>query len=212
MSTDIISAFSEEQTAKLTGLTVHRLRYWDRIGFFVPAFATENRRLPFSRVYSFKDLISLQVLKALTIDMNCSLQHLRAVKEKLVNMGEDAWARTTLYVLNRKVVFRDDQTGRFHEPVSGQGVLQIPLKAVRRNMQEAVSALNKRGEDDVGRIVKKKNLNHSTPVVSGTRIPVRAIRNLHEHGKSTAEIIAEYPTLTDEDIQAALRYRDRTAA
>jgi MerR HTH family regulatory protein len=56
--TDVIRA---DQAAKLTGLTVHRLRHWDRTGFFVPSFAAKNRRSPFSRVYSFKDLLSLRL-------------------------------------------------------------------------------------------------------------------------------------------------------
>ena len=206
MVAQIISAFTEEQAARLTGLTVHRLRHWDRTKFFVPSFAAENRRTAFSRVYSFKDLPSLQILKALRVDMGCSLQHLREVKEKLAKLGDDLWSRTTLYVLNKKVVFHDDEAGEIREPVSGQIVLQIPLRVVRAKMQSAVEDLSKRDADDIGQIVRKRNVSHNAPVVAGTRIPVASIRRLSEDGFSAAQIIAQYPSLTDADVQAALRY------
>jgi uncharacterized protein (DUF433 family) len=212
MTTNIIGAYSEEQTANLTGLSVHRLRYWDRTGFFVPSFAAENRRVPFSRVYSFEDLVSLQVLRALTIEARCSVQHLREVKEKLAQLGEHGWAHTTLYVLNRKVVFENDETGELHEPVSGQLVLQIPLRLVRRNMRAAVQELNKRDDADFGRIVRKRNINHNAAVIAGTRIPVAAIKRLSEDGYVADRIIQQYPSLTKEDIEAALRYKEKDAA
>jgi uncharacterized protein (DUF433 family) len=212
MTTNIIGAYSEEQTANLTGLSVHRLRYWDRTGFFVPSFAAENRRVPFSRVYSFEDLVSLQVLRALTIEARCSVQHLREVKEKLAQLGEHGWAHTTLYVLNRKVVFENDETGELHEPVSGQLVLQIPLRLVRRNMRAAVQELNKRDDADFGRIVRKRNINHNAAVIAGTRIPVAAIKRLSEDGYAADRIIQQYPSLTEEDIKAALRYKEKDAA
>jgi MerR HTH family regulatory protein len=42
MTAEVISAFTEEQAARLTGVTVHRLRHWDRTRFFVPSLAAAN--------------------------------------------------------------------------------------------------------------------------------------------------------------------------
>ena len=206
MSSNVIAAFTDEQASRLTGLTVHHLRNWDRTGFFVPEFAAENRRTAFSRVYSFRDLLSLQVLKALRIDMGCSLQHLREVKEKLAHLGDERWAKTTLYVLNRKVVFHDEESDELREPVSGQIVLQIPLKVVRANMRTAVKRLSKRDDDDYGRIEQKRNVSHNSPVIAGTRIPVSSIARLKEDGFSVRQIVDEYPSLSEADVEAALRY------
>ncbi|PIV76514.1 MAG: hypothetical protein COW55_01255 [Rhodobacteraceae bacterium CG17_big_fil_post_rev_8_21_14_2_50_65_11] len=83
----VVSAFTDEQASRLTGLSVGRLRYWDRTGFFSPSLAAENRRVAFSRVYTFNDLLSLQVLKKLLDDMHCSLQHLRDVKGSCREVG-----------------------------------------------------------------------------------------------------------------------------
>lgn len=44
------------------------------------------------------------------------------------------------------------------------------------------------------------------PVVKGTRIPVYLILNLIAHGKTTKQIIEDYPDLTAADIKACLDY------
>jgi DNA-binding transcriptional MerR regulator len=94
---NIVQAFSEEHVERLTGLTVHQLRHWDRTGFFVPSFAAEDRREVLSRVYSFKDLVALRVLAVLRNQFGVSLQHLRQVSHKLSHLADDKWTQTTLY-------------------------------------------------------------------------------------------------------------------
>jgi uncharacterized protein (DUF433 family) len=44
------------------------------------------------------------------------------------------------------------------------------------------------------------------PVIRGTRLTVDYILNLLAHGATADEIIAEYPGLTQEDIQACLLF------
>jgi len=105
MADDIISAFSEEDAERLTGVTVRQLRYWDRTRFFVPSLADENRRQASSRIYTFRDVVCLKILNTIRNESKVPLQHLREVKEKLEHLGEDVWAKTTLYLLNRRVIF-----------------------------------------------------------------------------------------------------------
>lgn len=211
-SNTVIMAFTEDQAAKLTGLTVHRLRHWARTGFFVPSFADEDVASPYSRVYSFSDLLALQVLKALRIDWGCSLQHLREVKAKLAHMGDDMWSRTTLSVLKKKVVFHDTAKGEMREPVSGQIVFEIPLQIVRAKMESAVARLSERNKSEIGHIERKRNVSHNAAVVAGTRVPVASIQRLYEDGYTAAQIIAEYPSLTETDVEAALKYDGKRAA
>lgn len=207
----VISAFSEEQVAKLTGLTVHQLRHWDRTGFYSPAYADENRRAPFSRIYSFKDLVSLQILRALRNDLGCSLQHLREVKQKLEHLGDDKWSRTTLYVLRRKVVFHDSETGELREPVSGQAVFQLPLQVAKANMEGAVRNLRSRDRAKIGTIEQHRRVAHNAFVIGGTRIPVEAIKSFHRAGYTIEGILAEYPDITREDVEAAIAHREKGA-
>jgi uncharacterized protein (DUF433 family) len=42
--------------------------------------------------------------------------------------------------------------------------------------------------------------------IRGMRIPASLIINLVAHGKSTAEILEEYPDLEPEDVQQSLEY------
>jgi uncharacterized protein (DUF433 family) len=205
-ATDVIAAFSEDQVERLTEISKNRLRYWDRTGFFSPSLAHDDRSKAYSRVYSFRDLICLQVLHALRVNLGVSLAHLRDVKEKLSHLGDDMWAKTTLYVLNKRVVFRNSDTHVPEDVVSGQGVLQIPLEIVRSNMQNAVQSLRQRDSSAIGKIERHRSISHNKPVVAGTRIPVKSIKAFAGAGYSIEQIKQEYPILTDEDIVAALNH------
>lgn len=202
----VIAAFTEEEAERLTGVSRSQLRYWDRTEFFVPSLADPDRRQPFSRLYSFRDLICLQVMNAIRNDAKVSLPHLREVKEQLAHMGDDAWAKTTLYILNKRIVFVNPETDTREEVVSGQGVLQIPLIVVRADMAAKVRDARVRSSDDVGRIDQRKSVAHNRPVVSGTRVPVSSIQAFARAGYSVDEIIREYPSLTETDVKAALVY------
>ena len=199
-------AFTEEQTEKLTGISSRQLRSWDRTGFFVPSLAHENRSLTLSRLYSFRDLVSLKVLNALRNDANVSLQHLRSVKDKLSHLGDDMWAKTTLYVLNKRVIFENPETKNKEEVVSGQGILQIPLEVVAGNMRQAVDEMKKRDVSLSGKIERIKGVAGNKPVIAGTRIPVSTIKAFADEGYSADQIMEEYPSLTLDDIEAALSF------
>jgi uncharacterized protein (DUF433 family) len=151
----------------------------------------------------------LKVLNALRNEANVSLQHLRSVKERLSHLGEDVWAKTTLYVLNKKVVFENPETQNKEEVVTGQGVLQIPLMIVTGDMRRAVDEMKKRDVSSLsGKIERIKGIAGNRPVIAGTRIPVSTIKAFADEGFSAEQIIEEYPTLTLEDIQAAIEYSE----
>lgn len=202
----IIAAFSEDHAERLTGISKRQLRYWDRTNFFSPSMADENRRLPNSRVYSFRDVVCLKVLNALRNDAGVSLHQLRDVKEKLAHLGDDMWAKTTLYVLNRKIIFFNPESSKREEVVSGQVILEIPLQVVQGNMERAVELLWERDEKSVGSVERKRGTVNNKPVVGGTRIPVKAIKAFKDAGYTIDQIQEQYPILTKKDIRAALEY------
>ena len=208
----VIAAFSEEQVTRLTGLTKGRLRYWDKTGFFKPSFIEEDARLPYSKFYSFKDVVALRTLELLRVQNSVPLQHLRKVAEKLSHLKDSLWARTDLYVVNRKVAVVNPETGDAGEVVSGQYLIPIELKKVVRDTGRAIDAMQKRGSDEIGRISHRRSICRNTSVIAGTRIPVRAVQRLHEDGYDVDQIIAEYPDLTPADVQAAIGHRVSNAA
>lgn len=204
----VVAAFTDEQAERLTGVSKRQLRYWDRTQFFVPSMVDGEGRSPYSRLYTFRDLVSLKVIHALRNEASVSLTHLREVKEKLSHLGDDLWATTTLYVLNRKVIFYHPEHDAREEIVSGQAILEIPLRVVSGNVAEAVKAMRERDKAQIGKVERHRNVAHNDVVLAGTRIPVRSIKAFYDAGYSVSQIKKEYPTLTDEDIQAAINYEE----
>lgn len=203
----VIAAFGEDHTIRLTGITKSQLRYWDRIGFYRPSFAEENRRVAFSRVYSFKDIVALRVLNILRNQYSVPLQHLRAVSKRLGHLGKAKWTVIRLWVLNRKVVWEEPDTGIPQEVLSRQFVVPtVIVEAVASETLSAVEQLNIRDESKQGKIERSRFVNRNAPVLAGTRIPVAAIKSFAAAGYGINEILAEYPDLTEKDVQAALNF------
>jgi len=200
---NVIGAFGEEETARLTGLSAGQLRLWDRTGFLRPSYAPKNRHLPYSRIYSFRDIVSLRVLGQLRNVHDVPMQHLRKVSQKLADFGDTKWTATTLYVLGKKVVFTDPRTNERQEVVSGQRVFDIPLSIAITDTRKAIQSLNERAEIKSGKIVQGRFVMQNEPVFSGTRIPVAAVRRYLQAGASAETILKEFPHLTSSDIEAA---------
>jgi uncharacterized protein (DUF433 family) len=207
---NVVAAFSEEHAYGITGLSISRLRYWAKTGFFRPSFVEDDPRLPYSRFYSFKDVVALRTLERLRVRNGVPLQHLRKVAETLSHLKDDLWTKTALYVANRKVVFGDPVTGAPREVVSGQFVI-YPLAEEIAETNESIEAIGRRSPEQLGKVVRMRGINRSAPTISGTRIPIASIQRLNEDGYSVEQIIGEYPDLTAADIHAALAH-DRTHA
>ena len=58
------------------------------------------------------------------------------------------------------------------------------------------------------RIIVDSNILVGKPVIKGTRIPVSLILNLLAHEYNFTRIKEAYPSLSDEDIQAAIQYSE----
>ena len=207
---NVVAAFTEEQVEGITGLTKSRLRYWSKTDFFKPSFVEENPRLPYSRFYSFKDVVALRTLEMLRVQHNVPLQHLRRVAEKLSHLKEELWTKTKIYAVNRRVVIENPESGRPEEVLSGQYLLGIPLKKVIEDTRKDVAKLKKR--KDHGKISRSRSIVRNAWVVAGTRIPIGSIKRLYEDGYSINQIIEEYPDLNKEDVRAALDHPGGKAA
>ncbi len=202
-----VVAFTADNVCQLTGLTKRQLSYWDRTGLFPPRYADENRRLPFSRIYDFRDVVGLRTIALLINKYNVPTRRLRHVGEWLAQHHETPWASIKFYVGGGKVFFDDPRTGeRMATQQQGQQVFPFEMIGVIRDMEEAANRLRQRTPDQIGRIVRDRQVLHNVPVLAGTRIPTSAVWNFHEDGYDTDAIIHAYPRLTPDDIQAAVVY------
>ncbi len=212
---NVIAAFSEDQTARLTGVTKSQLRYWDKTNFYNPSYSEENRRLAFSRIYSFKDLVALRILNVLRNQYNVSLPHLRQVSDRLSRLEADTdrWTMSTLYVLNKRVIWHEPETEMPQEVVSRQYVVPTVMlqNVVFDTKRDIAKYRTPRDQSQFGRIERKRYVNHNLPVLAGTRIPVSAIKRFSQAGYSDEDILSEYPDLTIADIKAAIKYKFKTS-
>lgn len=75
-------AFTARQASALTGCTAHQLRYWDRVDLVTPSIQTTGGRAGVRRLYSFRDLVWLRVVKGL-LDNGMSVQRVRRAADYL---------------------------------------------------------------------------------------------------------------------------------
>lgn len=206
----VLAAFSEDHVERLTGLTKGQLRSWDRAGFFAPRYAYEDRHAPYSRVYSFQDVVGLRTIAVLMKQYRVSLQSLRKVAQELVRRGFSHWADVKLYVLKRQVYFRAPKSDKVEGVWDGQ-LAMVPIIDVINDVEARVRELQKRDASQVGHVERHKHVVRNSSVVAGTRIPTAAIRRYREAGYTVDQIVKQYPALTAEDVQAALVHEEGLA-
>lgn len=196
----MIGAFSEGQASAISGVSVYQLRDWNRSGLFRPSFGADLERVPYGRLYSFRDLVSLQILNDLRNQKGIPLSHLKQVSEKIAHLGDERWIATTLYVLGKRVVFTNPRTKLREEVVSGQRVFDIPLRVVAKNTRRKIDELSDRS-DRAGSIEKHRFVSSNRKVFAGTRVPVEGVLDYIRAGYSHAEILREFPDLTEVDLR-----------
>src|SRR4051794_16303819 len=73
---ETLEGFTAHQASRFTGCTPRQLRYWDQIGLVRPSLQQTGGRPGVPRMYSFRDLVALRVVKSL-LDGGMSLQRVR---------------------------------------------------------------------------------------------------------------------------------------
>jgi uncharacterized protein (DUF433 family) len=61
------------------------------------------------------------------------------------------------------------------------------------------------------RIVREATICAGQPVVRGTRVLVRVILGYLAHGETTATILKEFPSLTEDDVRAVIAFAAASA-
>jgi len=80
-------SFTAEQACRLANCTHHQLRYWDRVELVKPSIQASGGRPGVRRLYSFRDLVALRVVRSL-LDNGMSLQRVRRAWDYLRREGE----------------------------------------------------------------------------------------------------------------------------
>ena len=212
MSVDaVISAFSAEHVARITGLTPRQITYWDGTGFFKPSLAQTGGDTKPIRVYSFQDVVGLRVISVLLRQHKISIQRLRKVAEQLSAYTKTPWSSLKLMVCKGEVSFVDPATGDGRGVFSGQYVL-VPIIDQIQHVRRVAADLSRRRDDQIGSVERHRNVVHNAHVFAGTRVPVRAVERFLSAGYSSSEILKEYPSLRREDIETVQQDKTKQAA
>lgn len=104
-------SFSAKQAIALSGCSYHQLRYWDRVGLVTPSIQTTGGRAGVRRLYSFRDLVWLRVVKGL-LDNGMSIQRVRRAADYLRRNAElDSTLSDTKLITDGNTIFElvDDE-------------------------------------------------------------------------------------------------------
>ena len=82
-----MEGFTAHQATKFTGCTPRQLRYWDQIGLVQPSVRGSGGRPGVARLYAFRDLVALRVVRSL-LDGGMSLQRVRRAWDYLNRRAE----------------------------------------------------------------------------------------------------------------------------
>jgi DNA-binding transcriptional MerR regulator len=101
-----MEGFTALQASRFTGTTGNQLRYWDKIGLVKPGVQATGGRPGVRRLYSFRDLIALKVVKSL-LDGGMSLQRVRRAYQYLRdNAHLDEHLSTVKLITDGKSIFK----------------------------------------------------------------------------------------------------------
>ena len=82
-----MDGFTAQQACRLTGCTSHQLRYWDKVDLVRPSIQSTGGRPGKRRLYAFRDLVALRVVRSL-LDNGMSVQRVRRAWDYLRRTAE----------------------------------------------------------------------------------------------------------------------------
>ena len=136
-----MDGFTAQQACRLTGCTSHQLRYWDRVDLLRPSVQRTGGRPGKRRLYSFRDLVGLRVIKSL-LDNGMSVQRVRRAWDYLRRTGDmDHHLSEVRLVTDGQSIFRvatddDELVDALRE---GQLAFFVAINEITLEVEEDVS-------------------------------------------------------------------------
>lgn len=153
--------FTAEQASRLSNCTHHQLRYWDRVGLVAPSIQGTGGRPGVRRLYSFRDLVALRVVRSL-LDNGMSLQRVRRAWDYLRREGdmEDHLSDVKLVTDGQTIFHVGSDEGELMDALrQGQLAFFVAIDEIAREVEEDVThfeydrdnflTMLRRVEDDV---------------------------------------------------------------
>ncbi|WP_326828662.1 DUF433 domain-containing protein [Streptosporangium sp. NBC_01810] len=198
-------AIPDKRAAKLAGISIARLRYWEKVGLVVPSIRSRVSARNTVRLYKFGDLIELLVAAQLRTDKEMTLQRIQKIVKKLRARGYAAPLRELPFAVVGDEIYFQHPDGTWEGDLQPYQIVMhrvLNLEPLRARIGKATE----RDSDCVGKIVKVRGVHASNPVIAGTRVRVSTVQAFLDAGYDVAGILEEYPSLTTADIEAVRQY------
>ncbi len=137
----MMEGFTALQSSRFTGCTGNQLRYWDKIGLVKPGIQPTGGRPGVRRLYSFRDLVALIVVKSL-LDEGLSLQRVRRAYTYLRDEHAlDDHLSTIRLVTDGKSVFKvtRDEAEVVDALRKGQMAFFVAIDKIAREVDDGVT-------------------------------------------------------------------------
>ena len=157
-----MEAFTAQQACRLTGCTAHQLRYWDRVNLVRPTMQRTGGRPGRRRLYAFRDLVALRVVKSL-LDNGMSVQRVRRAWDYLRRTADmDRHLAEVKLVTDGHSIFRiaSNDEELIDALRDGQLAFFVAISEITHEVEEDVSRFEldreqflemlRRVEDDLG--------------------------------------------------------------
>jgi DNA-binding transcriptional MerR regulator len=139
LGTDSSVGYRGPTACSAAGITYRQLDYWARTELVVPSVRSAAGSGS-QRLYSFKDILVLKVVKRL-LDTGVSLQNIRAAVEHLRDRGVDDLARITL-LSDGTTVYECTSSEEVVDLLrGGQGVFGIAVSGALRELAGSLASL-----------------------------------------------------------------------
>jgi DNA-binding transcriptional MerR regulator len=135
--TDQLLGYRGSAACQIAGITYRQLDYWARTGLVVPSIRGASGSGS-QRLYSFKDVLVLKVVKRL-LDTGVSLQNIRLAVEHLRRHGVHDLARITLFSDGTTVYECTSPEEVVDLLQGGQGVFGIAVSGAMREIAGSIS-------------------------------------------------------------------------
>ncbi len=157
----MLEGFTAQQASRLTACSAHQLRYWDKVNLVTPTIQSTGGRPGRRRLYSFRDLVALRVVKSL-LDNGMSVQRVRRAWDYLRRTAdlEDHLASVKL-ITDGQTIFRvaQDEDELLDALRQGQLAFFVAINEIAVSVEEDVTRFEldrdqflgmlRRVEDDV---------------------------------------------------------------
>ena len=132
-------AFTSKQACYLSGCTSHQLRYWDKVKLVSPSIQSSFGKPGVPKLYSFRDIVSLKVIKTL-LDNGMSIQRVRRAWRYLTRNGDlqDQLSKTKL-ISDGETIYSVEENEVFDALKQGQLAFFETIDLVAKEVEEDIS-------------------------------------------------------------------------